>query len=128
MKEEKKESPIGVLWGWGKPYHGKFIGSIAPCGIRRGLPDGALFLCGAYCHADVVRGSEFFALYEQLVLLRLCGYLGKVIFSNLSTTISHTATYYTLRDLRENITEKLARVPMGTILDTTVRPVQNDDC
>ena len=26
MKEEKKESPIGVLWGWGKPYHGKFIG------------------------------------------------------------------------------------------------------
>lgn len=29
MKEEKKESPIGVLWGWGKPYHGKFIGSIA---------------------------------------------------------------------------------------------------
>ena len=28
MKEEKKESPISVLWGWGKPYHGKFIGSI----------------------------------------------------------------------------------------------------
>ena len=28
MKEEKKESPIGVLWGWGKLYHGKFIGSI----------------------------------------------------------------------------------------------------
>ena len=28
MKEEKKESPIGILWGWGKPYHGKFIGSI----------------------------------------------------------------------------------------------------
>ena len=30
MKEEKKESPIGVLWGWGKPYHGKFIGSVIP--------------------------------------------------------------------------------------------------
>lgn len=28
MKEKKKESPIGVLWGWGKLYHGKFIGSI----------------------------------------------------------------------------------------------------
>ena len=25
MKEEKKESPIGVLWGWGKPYHGKWV-------------------------------------------------------------------------------------------------------
>ena len=20
MKEEKKDSPIGTLWGWGKPY------------------------------------------------------------------------------------------------------------
>ena len=28
MKEEKKASPISVLLGWGKPYHGKFIGSI----------------------------------------------------------------------------------------------------
>ena len=42
----------------------------------------------------------------------------KSVFTNLSTVISHTATYYTLRDLRENITAKLARVPMGTILDT----------
>ena len=24
MKEEKKEAPIGVLWGWGKPYHNGF--------------------------------------------------------------------------------------------------------
>ena len=28
MKEEKKASPISVLLGWGKPYHGKFIGSV----------------------------------------------------------------------------------------------------
>ena len=38
--------------------------------------------------------------------------------STIPDSISHTATYYTLRDLRENITAKLARVPMGTILDT----------
>ena len=29
MKEEKKASPISVLLGWGKPYHGKFIGSVS---------------------------------------------------------------------------------------------------
>ena len=65
MKEEKKESPIGVLWGWGKLYHGKFIGSIYPCSIRCGLPDGALFLRGAYCHNDVVWGTEFFPLCDR---------------------------------------------------------------
>lgn len=88
-----------------------------PCGIRRSLPDGALFLCSSYCYADVV-GDQNFSHYTAACVIALCGYLGKVIFSNLSTTISHTATYYTLRDLRENITAKLARVPMGTILDT----------
>ena len=31
---------------------------------------------------------------------------------------SHTAAYYTLRDIRGRLTGKLARVPMGTILDT----------
>ena len=25
MKEEKKESPIGVLWGWGKPITGNSL-------------------------------------------------------------------------------------------------------
>jgi ATP-binding cassette subfamily B protein len=33
----------------------------------------------------------------------------KVAFDNISTAISHTATYYTLRDLRENSIRKLAK-------------------
>ena len=36
-----------------------------PCSIRRGLPDGALFLRGAYCHNDVVWGTEFFPLCDR---------------------------------------------------------------
>ena len=51
-------------------------------------------------------------------MVALCGYLGKVLFSSLSTTVSHTAAYYTLRDIRGRLTGKLVRVPMGTILDT----------
>ena len=118
MKEEKKESPIGVLWGWGKPYHGKFIGSIALAvlGVACQMVP---YFCVAHIVTLMLSGDQNFSHYTAACVIALCGYLGKVIFSNLSTTISHTATYYTLRDLRENITEKLARVPMGTILDTT---------
>ena len=118
MKEEKKESPIGVLWGWGKPYHGKFIGSIALAvlGVACQMVP---YFCVAHIVTLMLSGDQNFLHYTAACVIALCGYLGKVIFSNLSTTISHTATYYTLRDLRENITEKLARVPMGTILDTT---------
>ena len=118
MKEEKKESPIGVLWGWGKPYHGKFIGSIALAvlGVACQM---APYFSVAHIVTLMLSGDQNFSHYTAACVIALCGYLGKVIFSNLSTTISHTATYYTLRDLRENITEKLARVPMWTILDTT---------
>ena len=117
MNEEKKESPIGVLWGWGKPYHGKFIGSIALAvlGVACQMVP---YFCVAHIVTLMLSGDQNFSHYIAACVIALCGYLGKVIFSNLSTTISHTATYYTLRDLRENITEKLARVPMGTILDT----------
>jgi ATP-binding cassette subfamily B protein IrtA len=117
MKEEKKESPIGVLWGWGKPYHGKFIGSIilAVLGVACQMVP---YFCVAHIVTMMLSGEQNFSRYVTAGIIALCGYFGKVLFSCLSTTISHTATYYTLRDLRENITTKLARVPMGTILDT----------
>ena len=117
MNEEKKESPIGVLWGWGKPYHGKFIGSIilAVLGVACQMVP---YFCVAHIVTMMLSGEQNFSRYVTAGIIALCGYFGKVLFSCLSTTISHTATYYTLRDLRENITAKLARVPMGTILDT----------
>ena len=119
MKEEKKESPIGVLWGWGKPYHGKFIGSIilAVLGVACQMVP---YFCVAHIVTMMLSGrTEFFPLCDGAGIIALCGYFGKVLFSPVFLqSISHTATYYTLRDLRENITAKLARVPMGTILDT----------
>ena len=117
MKEEKKESPISVLWGWGKAYHGEFIGSIilAVLGVACQMVP---YFCVAHIVTMMLSGEQNFSRYVTAGIIALCGYFGKVLFSCLSTTISHTATYYTLRDLRENITAKLARVPMGTILDT----------
>ena len=50
--------------------------------------------------------------------LALAGYGGKALFSTWSTSLSHTATYHTLRRVRQNLLSKLSRVPMGTILDT----------
>jgi len=66
MKEEKKESPIGVLWGWGKPYHGKFIGSIilAALGV-------ACQMVPYFCVAHTIENNIKFgcpdATHEQVV-------------------------------------------------------------
>lgn len=117
MNEEKKDSAIKILWGWAKPYHGKFIASII------------LAILGVVCHmipyfcavdiaTKIINKEKTLSSYLTVCIVVFLGYLGKVAFDNISTAISHTATYYTLRDLRENSIRKLAKVPMGTIINT----------
>lgn len=116
MDEQKKPSPWSVLWTWAGPYHSGFVGSIllailsVACGmlpyfcvaemIRLLLADGGLPQCLPWC------------------ALSLAGYLGKALFSTLSTSLSHTVTYHTLRKVRQALLTKLGRMPMGTILNT----------
>lgn len=117
MNEQKKDSAMSILWGWAKAYHGKFIISIicATLGvICRMIP----YFCAADIVIKMINKEKTISSYLIVSFIALIGYLGRVIFSNVSTAISHTATYYTLRDLRENIIRKLAKVPMGTILNT----------
>ncbi len=117
MEKDKKFSPWPVLWDWAKAYHGGFIGSIilAILGVAGGM-------IPYFCVASIIRllleGNTGPSAYLPWCLAALAGYLGKVVFGSLSTALSHTATYHTLRDLRKNLIAKLSRVPMGTILDT----------
>lgn len=116
-KKNKKPSPLKILWGWGKPYSGKFIASIilAVLGVAcQMIP----YFCVSYIIIELFAGNSSFEFYLKVCGVALAGHVGKVLFANLSTGISHTAAYYTLRDLREQIVKKLAKVPMGTILDT----------
>lgn len=121
MKENSNsmKSPLTVLWGWGKAYHGNFILSVvlAVLGVAcQMIP----YFCMVRMVTMMFAGERSFEAYLPMCVTALAGYLGKVIFSNLSTGISHTAAYHTLRDLRERIVQKLTKVPMGTILDTPV--------
>lgn len=116
-QNKSKSSPFGMLWGWGKPYHGKFILSVilAVMGVAcQMLP----YFCVVNMIEKMFAGEVSFSAYLPACIAALGGYCGKVLFANLSTVISHSAAYYTLRDLREQVVAKLARVPMGTILDT----------
>lgn len=116
-QNKSKSSPFGMLWGWGKPYHGKFILSVilAVMGVAcQMIP----YFCVVNMIAKMFAGENSFSAYLPACIAALGGYCGKVLFANLSTVISHSAAYDTLRDLREQVVAKLARVPMGTILDT----------
>lgn len=113
----KKPSPFPILWGWAKPYHSSFIGS-----VLLSILGVACSMIPYFCIATIIHRllNNQFSL-ENCILwcgIAMAAYLGKVIFSSLSTALSHTATYHTLRDLRKNLIAKLSRVPMGTVLDT----------
>ena len=79
MKEEKKESPIGVLWGWGKPYHGKFIGSIilAVLGVACQMVP---YFCVAHIVTMMLSGEQNFSRYVTAGIIALCGYFGRCCF------------------------------------------------
>ena len=117
MKEKNKISPFATLWGWGKPYHRKFVLSVILAVLSvacQMIP----YFCVVNIIAKMFAGETAFSAYMNSCMAGLSGYCGKVAFANLSTVISHTAAYNTLRDLRERVVEKLAKVPMGTVIDT----------
>lgn len=116
MDQKKEPSPFGVLWKWADKYHGGFYGAVitAVIGVA-----GTMF---SYISvAQIIR-----ILIEEgagkscipWIIGVAAGYLVKAVFSTISTTLSHTATYHTLRDLRERMLQKLSKLPMGTILNT----------
>ncbi len=116
MEKKKEPSPFSILWKWAGKYHGGFYGAIitAVLGVA-----GTMFsyISVAQIIRILVEKKEWEACLPW-VLGVAAGYLVKAICSTISTTLSHTATYHTLRDLRENMLKKLSRLPMGVILDT----------
>ena len=98
-----------------------------PCGIRRGLPDGALFLRGAYCHNDVVWGTEFFPLCDRwhYCIVRLLW--ESAVFQSFYNDFPHGDLLHATRSARE-YHRKAGPRPDGDDFRYSVRPVQNDDC
>lgn len=117
MQQQEKQSYFSVLWGWGKSYHSLFYSSVllAVLGVAAGMIP---YFCAAKMIHMLLDQTPGLASYLPWCAAAILGYIGKVVFSAFSTAISHTATYYTLRDLRKKLALKLARVPMGTIIDT----------
>lgn len=116
MDNKKAPSPFAVLWGWASGEHGGYYASVALAvlGVACGMVP---YFCVAAMIGLLLEGG---GLAECLPWcgLALAGYAGKALFSTWSTSLSHTATYHTLRRVRQNLLSKLSRVPMGTILDT----------
>lgn len=117
MEDYEKQSSASILMEWGKKYQSQFILSIffAVIGVAGGIVP---YFCAAQMVGGLLEGNNDFHFYVTWCGTALAGYLVKIIFSCTSTSISHKATYRSLKDLRIRLIKKLTRLPMGTILDT----------
>lgn len=112
-----EKGTIQRLRDFAKPCKGLLASSVALaalaafCGI---IPYAAV----SQIISNLMRGQIQPARITPLVLLALLGYLASLWLNTYSTIRSHRAAFTILAHIRKAITAKLARMPMGTILDT----------
>ncbi len=111
MKKEKEPNFFQEMDSFISPYKKRYILSVLLSMIS--------VLCEllSYALIGILAGYIFKGFHEErslytLILAIICKVLG-VLFSNISTLISHKAAYLTLRDLRYAICDKFIRLPMG---------------
>ncbi len=71
--------------------------------------------------ADIVQhlieGGAEPKYYLQKVLLMALFWIIRILMHNFSTTLSHVATFNVLGGIREQLCDKLAKIPLGSVLD-----------
>lgn len=112
-----KKTAVQWIMEFAAPFKGKFLMStvLAVLGVACGMVP---YFAAARIIIGLLDGNAQMNYYTNLCLVILAGYIGKTIFANWSTSISHRATFATLAQIRRRLTEKLTRVPMGYILET----------
>lgn len=123
MKQKEK----GVI-GW--------LAEFAGTHKRLYLASVLLAVCGVACSivpyiimGDVVAGliagnrDRMWYLHKGLMMALL--WFGRVIFHGFSTSCSHKATFRVLGNIRKEVCDKLAKVPLGVVKDTPSGSLKN---
>ena len=64
---------------------------------------------------ELISNNSDWGFYLKELLIIIVLFLIKEVSAGISTTISHTATFQSLRDIRKEISEKLFEMPLGEI-------------
>ena len=114
----QKQSPMLRLWELGKDYHGGLIRAIfsAAVGVLCGLLP---YFSAAQIIIGLLSGNAEIRFYILWCGLALAGFLLRAGLYSLALSMSHKATFSILKSIRERILEKLPKMPLGTVMDTS---------
>ena len=117
--EQKKQSFMQALNEFIRPNRQGYLFSVLTSilGVACSIVP---YICAGQIITELIQGQTSVQKILPWVLLALAGYFLKVCFSNLSTSLSHKATFSTLEALRKAMVEKWQRVPMGYFQNNTL--------
>lgn len=124
MNNEKKKSMFAWIAEFASIHKGLYVASvlIAIVGVVCGIMP--YFLIGDMVQ-KLLSGNRDFALYFREGLIMAAFWTVKEVCHSISTTCSHKATFYVLGNIRKQVCEKLAKLPLGTVLDIPSGTLKN---
>lgn len=114
----EKRSPMLRLWELGEKEHGGLIRAIASAAV--GVLGGMVpYFAAAQIIIALISGEKELDFYLKWCGLALAGYVIRTCLYTLALSMSHKATFAILKSVRERVLEKLPKMPLGTIMDTS---------
>ena len=114
----EKQSPFLRLWELGESEHSGLIRAMISAAA--GVPSGMLpYYAAAQIIIALLGGNREWTFYLSWCAAGLIGYALRACLYALALSMSHKATFTILKNIRGKILDKLPKLPLGTIVDTS---------
>ena len=113
-----KQSPVQRIWELCKDQHGRLITAVvlAVVGVVGGMVP---YFAAAKIIEGLVTGETALSAYAPWLAAALIGYLVRTALYNSALSLSHKATFQILKSIRQQLLQKLPKLPLGTVMDTS---------
>ena len=117
VSDRSMTSPLSRLADFAQPHKRQYVASVvfAIVGVAAGFIP---YFAVARMIVNLIEGNRELAFYLNWCGVAALGFAVRVICMNVSTHISHKATFAVMSEVRYRLAGKLTRVPMGYLMDT----------
>lgn len=114
---EPSVGSLALLMKFTAPHKGLYALSVvlAVFGVACGFVP---YIAVANMALNLLEGGQNFSFFVVWCLIAGLAFVGRAVFSGLSTTVSHRATFKVMSEIRRAIARKLAKLPLGYVLET----------
>lgn len=123
--QEKAESDgMSYLFGFASKHASFYVASVI-CAIVGVAASLVPYFATAQMVMGIINNVRDFSYYTVWIIIAALGFLLKIVFHNISTTISHRATFAVISEIRRAVTSKLQRTPLGYVINTPSGRLKN---